>query len=142
MSRDKNRIKGRDRKGAGAIDYTPPAISKLEYPVFCFRHLHADHKLENIPAEDKVKLIERLEKLAQLGFSEIYTSQRHGFGWEKIWVGSLNVKPPSFITSEVEFLFALRYNGKCPFLVHRLPNSPILHLIFIDHNFSVYNHGG
>ncbi|MFZ2430946.1 MAG: hypothetical protein WAW57_07365 [Lutibacter sp.] len=114
----------------------------FDYPIFCFKHLVKKYCLDKCDKRHKTEFITRLAKLSELGFKEINSSDRHSYGCEKISKDSLNIKIPSFITEDVDFLYAYRYNGrKNPFLAYRRPNSSILHIIAIDFNFTVYDHG-
>lgn len=117
-------------------------VYDFDYPIFCFKHLHKKFSLDKCNNRHKKDFITRLTKLTELGFEEINKSGRHQYGNEKIHKKSLKIKIPEFITEDVDFLYAYRYNGrKNPFLAYRRPNSAILHIIAIDYNFSVYDHG-
>jgi len=111
----------------------------FDYPIFCFKYL--SKSIKDCPKEHKEEFITRLFKLSKLSFKQINTSNRHQYGWEKINKKTLRINLPPFITEEVNFLYAYRYNGKKnPFLAYRRPNTSILHIIAIDYNFSAYNH--
>lgn len=113
-------------------------IQDFTHPVFCFKYLHKDHNLERCDANERRSLIEQLVKLSQLGWEEIKLSPRHGLGSEKIAVSSIKPSIPSFITEDVKFLLAFRFQGKKPIVGHR--NKFIFHIIFIDRDFTVYKH--
>lgn len=118
-------------------------VYNFDYPIFCFKHLVKKFSLDKCDNIHKKAFITRLCKLAELGFDEINKSGRHQYGNEKINRKSLKFNPPSFITDDVDFLYAYRYNGKNnPFLAYRRPNSAILHIVAIDYNFKAYDHGG
>lgn len=110
----------------------------LDHPVFCLRHAHKDYGVKRCSDDQKISLIHRIEDLCKLKWSEIRASHRHAFGAEKIPISSLNVKPPPFITGDVKFLLAYRFSGKHPMLVHQ--SKFVLHIIFLDTDFTVYNH--
>lgn len=115
----------------------------FDYPIFCFRYLCKSKKVnpDKCPKDHKAAFITRLFKLSELSFKEINKSFRHQYGWEKISKKYLCIDLPSFITEEVDFLYAYRYNGKNnPFLAYRRPNTSILHIIAIDYKFSAYKH--
>lgn len=118
---------------------TTVEVENFEHPIFCYRHLHKDYCLDQCDQEEKKSLIEKFVKLSQLTWRQIDQAPRHGLGYEKISIDSLKTKCPPFITEEVKHLIAFRYQGLKPFLGHR--NRFILHVIFIDRDFSLYNHG-
>ena len=114
-------------------------VENLNYPIFCFKHIHPGHGMSVCDEKEKKQFIEKLFALSQMTWNEIQLAPKHGAGTEKIRVDSLKSKPPKFITDDVEFLLAARFDGKKPFLFHR--NKFIAHVIFIDNKFSVYDHG-
>lgn len=113
-------------------------IENFNHPIFCFKHLHSNYKVSKCSDKQMKALLTKLEQLSQLSWNEIILAHKHGTGSEKIKKSSLKVKVPAFITDDVDFLLALRFDGMSPILVHR--NRFIMHIIFIDHNMSTYNH--
>lgn len=113
-------------------------LPTIDYPVFCFRHIHKDYGIDDCQEDDKVAFLKRIVKLSSLSWEEIYKAPRHGWGTEKIEINSIKPSCPRFITPDVSFLLALRYHGLKPFLIHKV--GYICHVIFIDKDFSVYDH--
>lgn len=113
-------------------------MPEYDYPIFCLKHLHKDYNLDSCNDEEKKSLMEKLVQLSKMTWEDLRTSHRHGAGAEKIAVSSINPSCPSFITEEVDFLLAFRFQGKKPILGHR--NRFVFHIIFIDRDFTVYNH--
>ncbi|MGE0561963.1 MAG: hypothetical protein AB7O47_09115 [Flavobacteriales bacterium] len=139
MSKKKfNRTKLKDNNNPKIVYPDTIQVVNYDYPIFCFRHLHKNYNLDNCDEKEKSSLIEQMAKLSQLTWKDIQNSNRHGIGSEKIAVNSIKTALPKFITEDVEFLLALRFQGKKPFLVHR--DRFICHVIFIDNKFTVYNH--
>lgn len=118
----------------------PPTVEMpdFDYPIFCFKHLHKNHDLDKCDDPEKKSLMEKVVKLSQLSWQDIQNAPRHGLGTEKIAISSIKPKCPPFITEDVSFLLALRFDGKKPILGHR--NRFVFHVIFIDRDFTVYNH--
>lgn len=113
-------------------------VPHYDYPIFCFKHLHKDYNLDHCDADEKKSLIEQIVILSQMTWQEIQMAPRHGIGTEKIDISSLSSPCPPFITEDVKFLLAFRFQGKKPFLGHR--NRFIFHVIFIDRSFRAYAH--
>lgn len=109
-----------------------------KHPVFCFKHLHKDKGIQNCTNDEQRLFLNQLVNLSKLTWDEIERSPRHGMGSEKIDRNSLKIPCPAFITDDVTYLLALRFQAKKPFLIHR--DRFICHVIFIDNNFDVYNH--
>jgi hypothetical protein len=109
-----------------------------DYPIFCFKHLHNNHNLEKCTDDEKKSLMEKVVQLSQMSWLDIQNAPRHGLGTEKIDRNALRPACPSFITDDVGFLLALRFQGKKPILGHR--DRFIFHVIFIDRDFTVYKH--
>jgi hypothetical protein len=110
----------------------------FDYPIFCFKHLHKNHDLDKCTDAEKKSLMEKIVKLSQLTWLDIQNADRHGLGTEKIAVSSIKPAIPAFITEDVKFLLALRFDGKKPVLGHR--DRFVFHVIFIDRDFTVYKH--
>ena len=111
-------------------------IESFNHPIFCFKHLHKDHNLDKCIDDEKRALIEQIVKLSQLTWNDIQLSRRHGLGSEKIRRKSIKPSIPVFITEDVDFFLALRYDGKKAMIGYR--NRFIFHLIYIDRNHTVY----
>ena len=119
-------------------DCTTIEMENFKHPIFCFKHIHKDHNIAKCTDEEKISLLEQLSNLSQLTWDQIKDTGRHAIGTEKIDRKSLKVKCPTFITDDVSYLLAIRFQGFKPFLIHR--NRFIAHIIFIDSKFSVYKH--
>jgi hypothetical protein len=110
---------------------------ELDYPIFCFRHLQTkigeDYKFYS-------DFVDRLKKISSLSWNEINTSNRHGFGTEKMPVGQIKPVLPRFITPEITHLTVFRANGdNRPFL--GLRRGSVFHILFMEEKFGdVYNH--
>jgi hypothetical protein len=110
----------------------------FDYPIFCFKHLHKEHDLEKCDDSEKKSLMEKIVTLSQLSWSNIQVAPKHGLGSEKINIKSIKPSRPSFITDDVTFLLAVRFQGKKPMIGHR--HKFVFHIIYIDRDFTVYNH--
>lgn len=113
-------------------------IKKIDYPVFCFRHLHKDYNLDHCTNDEKRSLIEQIAKISLLDWGTIQLSNRHGIGTEKISTSSIKANIPYELTEDVEYLLAFRFDGMKPFIGHR--DKFIFHVLFIDRDFTLYKH--
>jgi hypothetical protein len=112
--------------------------SDIDYPVFCFKHLHQKHDIQSCTKDEKVALLNKMSLLSQLTWDQIQLAPKHGLGTEKISRKSIKASIPAFITSDVNHFFAFRFKGKAPFIGHK--SGSIFHIIYIDRDFTVYNH--
>jgi len=108
------------------------------HPVFCLRYLHKDYNVELCSKDDRSSLIRQMANLSTLSWDQIKRAPRHGMGSEKISRDSIIASIPIEITPDVNSFLALRFSGKKVFVGFR--NHFIFHVIYIDRNFSVYNH--
>ncbi len=110
---------------------------KIDYPIFCFKHLKLDFKKDH---KFYFSFIERIHKLSNLTWNQINVADRHGFGIEKLPVGQIKPELPKFVTPDVTDLTVFRANGdNRPFLGLRKNN--VFHVIFLEETFGdVYNH--
>ena len=113
--------------------------SSIDYPIFCFKHLDNDYGMSNCDQEEKSALVEQLTRLSSLTWNDIKLAPRHGMGSEKIERSSIRGSIPAFITDDVSFFLAFRFKGLAPFVGHR--NGSILHILYIDSKFTLYDHG-
>lgn len=121
------------------IDNNITGRNKIDYPIFCFKHLQ-DISIKDCDPQVFLALIERIRKLENLGWLEINKSHRHAYGHEGIPINQIKPKLPPFISDDVEKLYAFRYQGNnLPFLALR--NGNVLHIIFIETKFGdIYDH--
>lgn len=128
-------------KGTGKISVSDSQLSdtlQLDYPVFCFKHLHSDYNVDKCDKDDKSALVEQIAKLSSMDWNQIQLAPKSGLGSEKIARASIKPSVPVAITEDVKDFLALRYNGHKAFVGYR--NRFIFHIVYIDHNFSVYDH--
>ena len=133
-----SRLKKQEPNRGKNIKLNENGNQKIDYPIFCFRNLHPDYSVETCELDDREKLIIKLTKLSQITWLDIQLSPKHGMGSEKINRTAIKPSIPLQITNDVDSFLALRYNGKKAMIGYR--SGPIFHLVYIDYNFSVYNH--
>ena len=108
------------------------------YPIFCLRFLHKDYHIDKCEKDQKVCLLDQMHKLSTTNWQMLSQSHKHGMGFEKIALDNIKPSMPSHITPDVT-MYAFRFDGKKPFVGYR--NSFIFHILYIDRDFTVYNHG-
>lgn len=112
---------------------------KIDYPLFSFRHLQNTSFTDCKEVTFFQSFMKRLKNLSELGWNGINTSQRHGYGMEKLPQNIIKPQLPSIITPEVQ-LFAFRAIGNnLPFVGFR--EGKIFHILFIETSFGdIYDH--
>lgn len=113
---------------------------RIDYPLFSFRHLQHVSFIDCKDVTFFPNFMRRLKNFSELGWNGINTSQRHGYGMEKLPQNIIKPQLPSIITPEVQ-LFAFRATGSnLPFVGFR--EGKIFHIVFIETSFGdVYDHG-
>jgi hypothetical protein len=111
--------------------------ASLGYPVFCLRNLQNGYDVEDMQADDQCAFIKKLRHLSRMEWAQVVTAPRHGAGKENIARHSLRVAFPQKITDDVT-LWALRFCGMKAMVGWR--NGDVFHLLWLDHNYTVYNH--
>jgi len=110
-----------------------------EHPVFCLKHMVDPHYCVTACSKDQqAALAQTLYKLSQLTWSDIASSGRHANGHEKLSQAQINGRFPDHITPEVTMI-AFRFSGKAPMVGYR--HNEVFHIIWLDHNFTLYDHG-
>jgi len=130
------------RRGTQGQNIKPPhpesGYDNLGHPVFCFRHLHRRFNLRKIDDREKSKLISKLHDYSKMSWHDITHSPRHGRGSEKISQSSIKAGIPPHVTPDVQF-HALRYFDNKPIVGYR--TGVIFHIVYIDYNRTLYDHG-
>ena len=116
-------------------------INNINYPLFSFKYLQETSIRDCTERDFFFKFLIRLQKLSDLGWDKIQTSDRHSWGTEKIPISQIKPQIPLCITPDVTDLICFRANGdKRPFLGFRI--GSIFHVVFIEARFNdIYDHG-
>jgi hypothetical protein len=114
-------------------------INNLKHPVFCFKYLHKDYCLDNCTDDEKRCFISQIVRLSQMDWAGLQLAPKHGVGSEKIATTAINPNIPYSLTEDVSYLLAFRFDGLKAFVGYR--NKFIFHVLFIDRDFTLYNHG-
>ena len=96
------------------------------------------YSVENLDKDNLVRLIKQLRILSQMTWAEIKRSGRHQLGTEIIKRDSLNVNLPLNLSDDIKLL-AFRYYDTRPFVGYR--RGKIFHILYVDHDYTLYNHG-
>ncbi|MEK8022122.1 MAG: hypothetical protein VSS75_035035 [Candidatus Parabeggiatoa sp.] len=117
---NKNQLKARlPQRGQKLNSHPASSLSpEQHYPAFSLRHLDKKQGLASCNQEQKAALIETIHKLSQLTWNQIYSSNRHGSGCEKIARNSIKVPIPQHIPDDANFL-AFRFYGMAPMIGYR-----------------------
>ena len=109
-------------------------------PRFSFRFLvrHSDFGYESLNDNQKVALIDTLNKLSQLKWAELRLAPRHGLGYEKIEKKAFNFVLPYDIPVD-RSIIAFRFCGKAPMLGYRSAYGTF-YIIAFDSKFIAYKH--
>ncbi|MCB2218429.1 MAG: hypothetical protein KQH59_20405 [Desulfobulbaceae bacterium] len=127
------KINYKDR-GDGSSDQIPP--EKLP-PIFSLRDLEKNYCVLKCELQDKAAFADTLRKISALTWAELKSNPRHSLGYEKISRSSLKVAVPGKISADVSFI-AFRFSGKKAMVGYR--DKEVFHILWLDRNFSVYNH--
>lgn len=69
----------------------------------------------------------------------IRQASRKGLGSEKIARNAISHAVPPSVTEDVQSFLALHYQGKKRFVGYKV--DKVFFILWIDHNFKVYDHG-
>lgn len=108
-------------------------------PVFCLHYLRGRYGLSPCDATEKAALADTLHQLCQQTWAELATRHRHKGGYEKIDRTALRTDVPPHLTAEVNLL-AFRFCGLKPMVGYR--DRRTFHILYLDRDFTLYDHGG
>ena len=115
-------------------------IKSFEKPVFSFFNMkNGNYHIDTCNEEQKASLALKLSKIGQLTWQELKTSYKHGLGYEFIDQGSIKGDNIINLTDDVK-LIAFRFWKKAPMVGYRCSNGAF-HILWLDKDFSLYNHG-
>lgn len=123
-------------------DLLEGSLDKLNYPVFCFKHLHKDYNIKQLVMSDKSfqkQLLKKIETISQLSWTDIQLSDRHGLGTEKIAKSSIKVSIPQSLTKDIKDFLSFYFNGTRGRIVG-YKNKALFHIVYIDTTLEVYDH--
>ncbi len=107
-------------------------------PVFCFEFMVSGYCIESVSKDQKAALADALFKRSRMTWGEMKLAPRHGLGYERIGRSSFKVGIPACVKDDVD-LIAFRFMAKAPMVGFR--DGQIFRVLWLDHNFTVYNHG-
>jgi len=120
-------------------DNTKNVIS-FEKPVFSFYHMrNGDYHIDACDKEQKASLALKLSKIGQLTWQELKATPKHGLGYEFIDKDSIRGDSVDHLTDDVK-LIAFRFWKKAPVVGYR-DSHGIFHILWLDKDFSLYDHG-
>jgi hypothetical protein len=96
------------------------------------------YNLNNCTADEKLAFVNQIMLLSQITWAEIINAPRQGLGCEQIAQNSIKDAIPSIIKPDTR-LIAFRFCGKKPMVGFREKN--IFHILWIDRDFTLYDHG-
>ena len=118
-----------------------PPNPDIQPPAFSFERMEdrSGHSFNCCIDDDRIALAKRMFMLSRVPWANILLAPRSGFGAEKISRDSIKKGIPKSVTDDVEYFYALHYLGKKRFVGYRV--GQIFFILWVDHNFGVYDHG-
>lgn len=126
----------KDVKGAYNISEKEIAdFANIDYPIFSFKYLKSESIDECNDCSFFFNFLMRLQKLSELGWKEIFVTQRHGYGMEKLPVSQIVPREqlPPFVTREAN-VDVFRSSGDNRTFVG-IQQGKIFHIFFIEAKF-------
>jgi len=115
-------------------------ISRIDYPIFSFKHLQEVSFDKCKDVKFFMGLLKRLKGYSELGWKQMATDKKHGYGWEFLPQEQIEQALPKSVTPEVDLMVLRASNDNKALVGFREWN--IFHILFIEANFNdIYNHG-
>ena len=118
------------------------SVDRIDYPIFCFRHLHDDYGVDQCIAGDGQfirQLFKKIQRVSGLSWTDIQFANRKGNGTEKIAKSSIKKSIPISITEDVKDFLSFYFNGTKGRMIG-FRNKMIFHIVYIDTKLDVYRH--
>lgn len=113
--------------------------SEQNPPHFSLWQLNKKHCLSKCTTKEKAAFADTLHKLSQFSWAQLKQTGCHALGYEKISRSTLKVTVPRHVKDDVNFI-AFRFDGKKAMVGYR--DGFVFHVIWLDRQFKVYDHGG
>lgn len=109
-------------------------------PIFSLEHVEGDYCLSKCTTEEKASFADTLHKLGRQTWGVLKVRGRHKGGFEKIARHALgDRKYPPEVTDEVNMV-AFRFCAMKPMVGYRV--GRVFVILFLDRDFTLYDHGG
>jgi hypothetical protein len=111
-------------------------------PTFSLRFLRASYCVSKCTKEEKIAFVDTLPVLGQTPWKELRQMRRHAYGYEKLSRGAISEKPPSEMKPDADYIvfIVFRFQGKKPMVGFRDAYG-VFHILWLDRNFTLYDHG-
>ncbi len=133
------RIKKQKPKQGNLVKSFEPTDYDQKPPIFSLEKLQpGKYCLSALDQENKAMFSDAIFRRRNLTWNEIKRTDRHGLGIEKIAKNSIKAPTPKFITEDMSFYLAFRYNGKKSMVGYR--QRDVFYVLWFDSDFSLYDH--
>lgn len=134
------RIKAKSGNNKNKISAEQPKVDYNKLPIIFSleRLVNGDYCFSSLTGDDKQQFAESIFRRKNLTWDELMRADRHGLGTEKIYINSVKMPKPVFITDDISAYLAIRYSGMKPMVGIRQKN--IFYVLWFDHNFTLYSH--
>lgn len=133
------RLKDRGSKSSSLLKERSEPVENpdLKPPLFSFEFMQDDYCVSSCTSDERSNVLSKLRTLSKLTWQQIKQADRHGLGFEIIGRDSFRASIPRFLTPEIN-LISFRAIGMAPMVGYRA--GRIFHILWIDRDFTVYNH--
>lgn len=115
-------------------------VDTTQYPSFSFRFCcDRAYGIDRCSSKLRESLSKRIFRFSRMKWSKIYQNARHSWGSEQIPQREIKPELPDIISPDTS-LQVLRFTGGNHSMIGFRENG-IFFILYLDHNFSVYNHG-
>lgn len=138
----KNRLKPRVGSQGNHIQVpASPSDSDPELmpPKFCLRLMQSSHCITACTKDEKAAFATTLFQMSRLTWRALRQAPRHGQGYEQIERDSIRAGIPNSVSPDVKFI-AFRFDGFKAIVGFR-DASGVFNILWVDRDFTLYNHG-
>jgi hypothetical protein len=118
-----------------------PSNPDLLPPAFSFEKMQdgSGNSFNCCEDDDRLALVKRIFMLSREPWRKIRAAPNKGMGSEEISRRQIKHGIPKLVTDDVDYFHSLYYMGKKRFVGYKV--GQVFYVLWIDHNFKVYNHG-
>jgi hypothetical protein len=112
--------------------------SNTKHPVFCFQYMDSDFGTEKCEKNEKVDVLRKLCQLSQQSWLDLLQKLKIQGGFTTIPREQLRRPTPAHVTEDTPII-KVRFKDAKTLVGYR--DGVVFHIVWIDRDYSLYNHG-
>ncbi len=114
--------------------------SNMKHPVFCFQYIDSVYGIEKCEKNEKLDILKTLFQLSLQNWRDLLQKSKSQKGFTTIPREQLRRPAPSHLTDDTSII-KVRFKDAKTLLGYRGDDGVVFHIVWIDRDFTLYDHG-